>query len=682
VKTLLNFYRRNTAHIDILISALGILAAIAGGLPLPMLAATVVVVLGGTYIIGLLLSRPTIAGRNEIEALPEMLSLADDVLSPRIQDDDSLTRIYCEAVLYNLERSRFNALTEQEKSDLLYALSIVYMRLLIFFAIRTQNDKVRDLLGRIDKVEKLLAKSPGQRATETLDIIHFTRAYAEYRANHYEATKRLLDQCLSPQASQMLQSRARDLLGSSHTATLDFQRAEANYQLSLEIKRQVDDKLGQAITLGNLGRLHMAMFQFAEAINAFKQNIAISEGIGNARGVYQSYNHIGMSLLHLQDPKGAIAAFEASFEASKVPPVSPTSRQQNQGFLETGLWLAYQLLGESTKAYNHYNRSKDAFHDADFQLGLNNLSAYQGGLEAINGNEARLRSTLAESAELLTSYPEKALFFRLMQVFCNQQNTQQIALNVARQYFATLHIDIYQARFVPITTKKLETYGWLTSLPAPFDFLLYGELHQDSEGSVGYFFSVVESFMKFLSTVIRAKTPTTITDFDTTMGRASLGMLVRQIITDANTIDITNHPFADILSRWVYKNKRHFDKLVNTRNSWAHPRFGIEEQASDLAELRKDWILRMSDLLSVFQTRLGNEIEAYDDFAEYILVLQEGSRHINLSPFYYLSRADSTSAWVFEQVKNDNLIYRNSVGQAVIEVPTASVIRETTEVPS
>ncbi|HLJ94298.1 MAG TPA: adenylate/guanylate cyclase domain-containing protein [Gemmataceae bacterium] len=120
----------------------------------------------------------------------------------------------------------------------------------------------------------------------------YFRAYQVYQEVHF-----------APGQGEVCDSLANLLLrlGKSRTALTFAQR-------SLELKKQVKDRLGEAITLGTIGRIHLLQARYPEACDAFTQNLAIAHELKDQRGIGIMLNSLGEVAL-LQKNLGVAADF-------------------------------------------------------------------------------------------------------------------------------------------------------------------------------------------------------------------------------------------------------------------------------------------------------------------------------------------------------------------------------------
>ncbi len=131
----------------------------------------------------------------------------------------------------------------------------------------------------------------------------YFRAYQVYQEVHY-----------APGQGEVCDSLANLLLrlGKSRTALTFAQR-------SLELKKQVKDRLGEAITLGTIGRIHLLQARYPEAWDAFTQNLAIAHELKDQRGIGIMLNSLGEVALLQKNLSVAADSYGRSLEVKSGP---------------------------------------------------------------------------------------------------------------------------------------------------------------------------------------------------------------------------------------------------------------------------------------------------------------------------------------------------------------------------
>ena len=76
-----------------------------------------------------------------------------------------------------------------------------------------------------------------------------------------------------------------------------MKKAISFHQKSLDIKRQIGNRLGEAQSLGNLGNVYNALGQYEKAISFHQKSLDIKRQIGNRLGEAQSLGSLGIAYL-------------------------------------------------------------------------------------------------------------------------------------------------------------------------------------------------------------------------------------------------------------------------------------------------------------------------------------------------------------------------------------------------
>jgi class 3 adenylate cyclase len=129
------------------------------------------------------------------------------------------------------------------------------------------------------------------------------RAHQAYREAHHD-----------PGLAEVADSLANLLLRSGKSrAALGFA------QMSLEQKRKLADRHGEAITLGTLGRAYLLQARYAEADEAFAQDLAIARELGDVKGIGIMLNSLGEVALLRGDLDAASGHYHESLAEERGP---------------------------------------------------------------------------------------------------------------------------------------------------------------------------------------------------------------------------------------------------------------------------------------------------------------------------------------------------------------------------
>jgi eukaryotic-like serine/threonine-protein kinase len=96
-------------------------------------------------------------------------------------------------------------------------------------------------------------------------------------------------------------AHVRDTLGMVFAAVARFDIALGHFALALIEKSRLADLLGVALTLGNIGRVHLRTGSLHEALDCFEQDLELSRTHGDVLGVARMLNDLGRVHLELGD---------------------------------------------------------------------------------------------------------------------------------------------------------------------------------------------------------------------------------------------------------------------------------------------------------------------------------------------------------------------------------------------
>ena len=197
---------------------------------------------------------------------------------------------------------------------------------------------------QLDAAQRLLEQSPALKqdaalGPETAQLFHYRgllaaarqdlpnaeqlcfRAYQVYREVHHDAG-----------LAEVSDTLANLLLKRGKTrAALRFA------DLSLQRKRSLQDRFGEAISLGTKGRIELQLARYEEARQAFAADLALARELGDERGVGIVLNSLGEVALLRKDAAAAEEHFRDSLAGERGP--------INAFFAEAGLVRVYLATG-------------------------------------------------------------------------------------------------------------------------------------------------------------------------------------------------------------------------------------------------------------------------------------------------------------------------------------------------
>ena len=95
------------------------------------------------------------------------------------------------------------------------------------------------------------------------------------------------------------EAQLHDILSSVHVRLGDLHLAVTQIERAIALKREGNDRVGLAISLGNRGRLHMRLGRNNEALRDFRESLALAEEAGDQLGQVVAQDMCGMALMKL-----------------------------------------------------------------------------------------------------------------------------------------------------------------------------------------------------------------------------------------------------------------------------------------------------------------------------------------------------------------------------------------------
>lgn len=121
-----------------------------------------------------------------------------------------------------------------------------------------------------------------------------------------------LARSLSPNPDRRSSARVKALAGAGVLAMhqADYPAARERFEESLDILREIGDRRGIALALGNLGNVAIAQGDNSAAGALYEESQAIFQELGDARGITASLNNLGSVACNLGDYASARALYE------------------------------------------------------------------------------------------------------------------------------------------------------------------------------------------------------------------------------------------------------------------------------------------------------------------------------------------------------------------------------------
>jgi class 3 adenylate cyclase len=207
----------------------------------------------------------------------------------------------------------------------------------------------------LDEAGRLLDESPVLRQTaasgpEAGQFFHYRGLIAAERGElanaerlYFRAYQVYQEIPHDPGLAEVGDSLANLLLGRGKSrAALKFA------ERSLQLKRKLGDRYGEAISLGTLGRIQLRLGRYAQARQAFADDLAIARELGDERGIGIMLNSLGEVALLQNDLPSAESHFRANLGADRGP--------FNACFAEMGLARFHLMAGQLAEVSSGISR--------------------------------------------------------------------------------------------------------------------------------------------------------------------------------------------------------------------------------------------------------------------------------------------------------------------------------------
>ncbi|MGB8687552.1 MAG: tetratricopeptide repeat protein, partial [Microcoleus sp.] len=144
--------------------------------------------------------------------------------------------------------------------------------------------------------------------------------------------------------------------GNAYYSLGQFQRAIAFHEQSLEIKREIGDRQGEANSLGNLGNAYDSLGQYQRAIAFHEQYLEIEREIGDRVGESIALNNLGNALLKTNKLAEAESQLRASIEIYETLLSELVNNEHKASFFETQI-TSYRNLQKVLVAQTQFDEA-------------------------------------------------------------------------------------------------------------------------------------------------------------------------------------------------------------------------------------------------------------------------------------------------------------------------------------
>ena len=144
----------------------------------------------------------------------------------------------------------------------------------------------------------------------------------------------------------------------------DKAQALAFYEQALPIKRQVGDKVGEAVTLNNIGRANDDLDDKAQALAFYEQALPIFREVGDVSGEATTINNIGRAHADLGDISQAMAFYEQALALYRQ-----TGDAAGEAITLNNIGSLHADLGDNTGALAFFEQALPVFRQLGDQAG-------------------------------------------------------------------------------------------------------------------------------------------------------------------------------------------------------------------------------------------------------------------------------------------------------------------------
>jgi len=131
-----------------------------------------------------------------------------------------------------------------------------------------------------------------------------------------------------------------------------LEAAVQSWQQALTIYQQLQDRLGEGTTLGNLGAAYISLRMYNKAIECLQPFLVIAKTRGDRQGEAQALGSLGIAYKTLGNYEKAI-----EFHQQALAIMRELNNHQGEGRVLINLGNAYEALGNYDKAIASYEAS-------------------------------------------------------------------------------------------------------------------------------------------------------------------------------------------------------------------------------------------------------------------------------------------------------------------------------------
>ena len=290
---------------------------------------------------------------------------------------------------------------------------------------RGNLDRAQELLDQSGALK--LAEAPGP---EVGQLFHY-RALVLADRNELTQAERLCYRALAQYQELDYQPGMAEVFDS--LSNLMIKRGKGRHGVafarrSLELKRKLGDRYGEAVSLGSLGRAHALQGHYAQARDAFHEDLTIARELNDQDGVGIMLNHLGEIERFLKNSDGARTRYEENLQTDRGP--------LNAVFAHFGLARVYLAAGRLDEAADQLERVPPLLARLPNLSGLNETLAGLRGVLAWQRGDPQGEAMIALAIEAMR---QRQLFldtvpflYDLRDLYHQQKDTTRAVAVMAR----------------------------------------------------------------------------------------------------------------------------------------------------------------------------------------------------------------------------------------------------------
>ena len=199
---------------------------------------------------------------------------------------------------------------------------------------------------------------------QALDALSIPLEFSYRNKEELLRRKRINEYLLEKMQNKKEKANILSELGTIHFLLSEPRKALEFYEQALKISREIGDRWGDGVHLGNLGNAYSDLSEPRKALEFYEQALKISREIGDRRGEGARLGSLGNAYSDLGEPRKAIEFHEQALKISRE-----IGDRRGEGAALGNLGNAYSHLGEPRKAIEFYDHALEISREIDDRRG-------------------------------------------------------------------------------------------------------------------------------------------------------------------------------------------------------------------------------------------------------------------------------------------------------------------------